>query len=259
MPTAASPIRFVPLVALLVGNAALAMGPWFVRLADSGPVSAGFWRVALALPVLAAPQIAHLIGVTLLSEEERQARALAESERRLRQMTLAQLVRAAERRADAPVPASELALQSLAQRTGHALPQDVRELYLSAGGLQTVTGLEWFAAADVRSLRENRPRLASVLARRLQESRPRQPTRVAMACARDADRDCGPTIDAMMRWTQVGMLTERPLLLHPEQPDGAWRLVQLDAEEVRLSPVPSLRQLLESQPPGARAMHPQQR
>ncbi len=49
----AAPIRFVPLVALLVGNAALAMGPWFVRLADSGPVSAGFWRVALALPVLA--------------------------------------------------------------------------------------------------------------------------------------------------------------------------------------------------------------
>jgi len=32
---------------------ALAMGPWFVRLADTGPVSAGFWRVALALPVIA--------------------------------------------------------------------------------------------------------------------------------------------------------------------------------------------------------------
>lgn len=48
------PIRAaVPLLALLVGNAALAMGPWFVRLADSGPVAAGFWRVALALPFLA--------------------------------------------------------------------------------------------------------------------------------------------------------------------------------------------------------------
>ena len=35
------------------GNVALAMGPWFVRLADTGPVSAGFWRVALALPFLA--------------------------------------------------------------------------------------------------------------------------------------------------------------------------------------------------------------
>ena len=48
-----APIRLVPLAALLVGNAALAMGPWFVRLADTGPVSAGFWRVALALPFLA--------------------------------------------------------------------------------------------------------------------------------------------------------------------------------------------------------------
>src|SRR6188768_886508 len=45
--------RLLPLAALVVGNVALALGPWFVRLADSGPVSAGFWRVALALPVLA--------------------------------------------------------------------------------------------------------------------------------------------------------------------------------------------------------------
>ncbi|HYD25378.1 MAG TPA: DMT family transporter [Croceibacterium sp.] len=45
--------RVLPLAALLAGNVALAMGPWFVRLADTGPVAAGFWRVALALPVLA--------------------------------------------------------------------------------------------------------------------------------------------------------------------------------------------------------------
>src|SRR5690606_6126710 len=45
--------RALPLAALLVGNAALAMGPWFVRIADTGPVATGFWRVALALPVLA--------------------------------------------------------------------------------------------------------------------------------------------------------------------------------------------------------------
>jgi drug/metabolite transporter (DMT)-like permease len=44
--------RLLPLVALVVGNVALALGPWFVRLADSGPVSAGFWRIALALPIL---------------------------------------------------------------------------------------------------------------------------------------------------------------------------------------------------------------
>ena len=42
-----------PFIALLLGNLALALGPWSVRLADSGPVSAGFWRLTLALPVLA--------------------------------------------------------------------------------------------------------------------------------------------------------------------------------------------------------------
>ena len=38
--------------ALLGGNVALALGPWFVREADTGPVSAGFWRLFLALPFL---------------------------------------------------------------------------------------------------------------------------------------------------------------------------------------------------------------
>lgn len=38
--------------ALLLGNAALAFGPWLVRLSDVGPVAAGFWRLALALPFL---------------------------------------------------------------------------------------------------------------------------------------------------------------------------------------------------------------
>lgn len=41
------------LAALLGGNAALALGVWWVRLADSGPVSAGFWRLALAIPFIA--------------------------------------------------------------------------------------------------------------------------------------------------------------------------------------------------------------
>jgi drug/metabolite transporter (DMT)-like permease len=44
--------RLLPLAALLIGNAALALGPYFVRLADSGPIAAGFWRVGLALPLL---------------------------------------------------------------------------------------------------------------------------------------------------------------------------------------------------------------
>ena len=45
--------RIVRLAALLTANAALALGPWFVRSADTGPVSAGFWRLALALPAIA--------------------------------------------------------------------------------------------------------------------------------------------------------------------------------------------------------------
>ena len=39
--------------ALLVGNVALAAGPFLVRHAGVGPISAGFWRLALALPFLA--------------------------------------------------------------------------------------------------------------------------------------------------------------------------------------------------------------
>lgn len=38
--------------ALLLGSSALAVGPWFVRLSGVGPVAAGFWRLALALPFL---------------------------------------------------------------------------------------------------------------------------------------------------------------------------------------------------------------
>lgn len=38
--------------ALIVANLFLAAGPWMVRLADVGPVAAGFWRLALALPLL---------------------------------------------------------------------------------------------------------------------------------------------------------------------------------------------------------------
>ena len=38
--------------ALLLGSSLLALGPWLVRLAGVGPVAAGFWRLALALPFL---------------------------------------------------------------------------------------------------------------------------------------------------------------------------------------------------------------
>ncbi len=46
------PAAWLLLAALLGGNIALALGPWFVREADTGPVSAGFWRLFLALPFL---------------------------------------------------------------------------------------------------------------------------------------------------------------------------------------------------------------
>lgn len=51
----AHPLAFA---ALVLANVALAFGPWFVRLADVGPVSAAFWRIALAVPFLAALAIA---------------------------------------------------------------------------------------------------------------------------------------------------------------------------------------------------------
>ena len=49
--TRPTPHRFA-FPALLLGSCALALGPWFVRLSGVGPVSAGFWRLALALPFL---------------------------------------------------------------------------------------------------------------------------------------------------------------------------------------------------------------
>jgi len=56
------------LLALLGGNFALALGPWMVRLAgeDTGPVSAAFWRMFLALPflmVFAAAAKQRLTGI----------------------------------------------------------------------------------------------------------------------------------------------------------------------------------------------------
>ena len=49
MNPARSPLAFP---ALLFGSTLLAVGPWLVRLAGVGPVAAGFWRLALALPFL---------------------------------------------------------------------------------------------------------------------------------------------------------------------------------------------------------------
>lgn len=42
-----------PFVALIFGSACLAFGPLLVRLADTSAISSAFWRMALAMPVLA--------------------------------------------------------------------------------------------------------------------------------------------------------------------------------------------------------------
>lgn len=45
-------LRARDVAALLGANVALALGPWFVRMSETGPVASAFWRMALALPVL---------------------------------------------------------------------------------------------------------------------------------------------------------------------------------------------------------------
>ena len=47
-------------VAAVVANVALAFGPMFVRLTDTGPVAAAFWRLALAAPALAGDLLIDL-------------------------------------------------------------------------------------------------------------------------------------------------------------------------------------------------------
>ena len=67
-PPSAPPSAFV---ALVLANVALAFGPWFVRMADTGPVAAAFWRITLAIP--------FLIGLSLASgaRPTRMARGMA--------------------------------------------------------------------------------------------------------------------------------------------------------------------------------------
>lgn len=47
------------LAALIGANVMLALGPWSVRLSDCGPISAGFWRLLLPLPLLFGLAIAN--------------------------------------------------------------------------------------------------------------------------------------------------------------------------------------------------------
>ena len=50
--------RSLAVAALLAGAAAIALSPLFVKVSEAGPVATGFWRVALALPVLWAWSLA---------------------------------------------------------------------------------------------------------------------------------------------------------------------------------------------------------
>ena len=45
-------MRQVAFLCLLAGGCAIAFGPIFVRLSDTGPVASAFWRCALAVPLL---------------------------------------------------------------------------------------------------------------------------------------------------------------------------------------------------------------
>lgn len=56
-----APPRF-GLLALIAANLLLALGPMLVRLADTGPVASAFWRMALALPLIAALALATRRG-----------------------------------------------------------------------------------------------------------------------------------------------------------------------------------------------------
>ncbi len=49
----ASGHRALPFIALIVGACAIGFAPIFVRMTETGPAAAGFWRLFLALPVLA--------------------------------------------------------------------------------------------------------------------------------------------------------------------------------------------------------------
>jgi drug/metabolite transporter (DMT)-like permease len=56
------PAERLAFAALIAANLVLAAGPWMVRLADVGPVAAGFWRLAIALPFLVWLAAAQMRG-----------------------------------------------------------------------------------------------------------------------------------------------------------------------------------------------------
>lgn len=67
------PRRPLAVAALLAGAIAIAASPLFVKVSETGPIATGFWRVALALPVLWA--------WSALGQQERHAGSFAANRR----------------------------------------------------------------------------------------------------------------------------------------------------------------------------------
>lgn len=59
LPLSARPEQVVAFLALCLGAVAMGVSPVFVRIADVGPFASAFWRVALAVPVLAVWAVAE--------------------------------------------------------------------------------------------------------------------------------------------------------------------------------------------------------
>jgi drug/metabolite transporter (DMT)-like permease len=57
--------RALPFIALVLGACAIGFVPNLVRLADTGPAAAGFWRMALSLPILLPMMLRDGRGLTL--------------------------------------------------------------------------------------------------------------------------------------------------------------------------------------------------
>ncbi|MCW7539031.1 hypothetical protein OOT46_14400 [Aquabacterium sp. A7-Y] len=172
------------------------------------------------------------------------ADAAARAEARLQDMDSAALARALDPRLEAS-GAAELALSSLAQRTGRPLPAEVRAFYLARDGLDSGPELVLLPASEVQPLRDNKPRLPGRLVAGLRERSPGAPLRIVGECRRADEKPCEYRVEAVVSWLQVGEVHGRPVLLHPRPEGEDWRLVSLDTEVGFLAEEQGLRELLQ--------------
>lgn len=220
--------------------------------------AAVLYLAVLASPVVLAPQLLAVGRLALMSEQERASAAADRLGESARQWSVAELALALGRADPTPAPgASELALASLARRTGDVLPEEAVMFYRSRDGLRTSASLEIWPLSEVQTLRQARPRLAQQLGAHLASLRPGQPQTLPMPCPPGTDGRCDAGLDEVLDWWQIGTLGGQPLLLDPRRPSGQWRLVRLDPQGATLHPEPGLRELLLraylQQPPGRSA------